>query len=91
MKMITKVFLIIAILLICLIAWALFLGDGGIIQNAWNGIAESVNSTWTALTGSDDPIVPDWNSDGNENLGDAQDNLNLGGGSTAPGATGGAG
>ena len=80
MKMITKVFLVIAVLLICLIAWALFLGDGGIIQNAWNGIAESVNSTWIALTGASEGIVPEWNSDGNANLGDAQGNLDLGGG-----------
>ena len=85
--MITKVFLVIAILLICLIAWSLFLGDGGIIQNAWNGIAESVNSTWTALTGASEGIVPEWNSDGNSNLGDAQSNLNLGGGDGgSPGA-----
>ena len=86
MKMITKVFLIIAILLICLIAWALFLGEGGIIQNAWNGIAESVNSTWIALTGASEGIVPEWNADGNENLGDAQGNLGLGTGTGAPGA-----
>ena len=89
MKMITKVFLVIAILLICLIAWALFLGDGGIIQNAWNGIAESVNSTWIALTGASEGIVPEWNSDGNANLCDAQGNLDLGGGvGGAPGAPG---
>lgn len=88
MKMITKVFLIIAILLICLIAWALFLGDGGIIQNAWNGIAESVNTTWMALTGASEGIVPAWNSDGNSNLGDAQANLGLGGGEGgSPGET----
>ena len=89
MKMITKVFLIIAILLICLIAWALFLGDGGIIQNAWNGIATSVNDTWIALTGASDGIVPAWNADKNENLGDAQGNLGLGTGGTVTGGGGG--
>lgn len=87
--MITKVFLIIAILLICLIAWALFLGDGGIIQNAWNGIATSVNDTWIALTGASDGIVPAWNADKNENLGDAQGNLGLGTGGTVTGGGGG--
>lgn len=87
--MITKVFLIIAILLICLIAWALFLGDGGIIQNAWNGIATSVNDTWIALTGASDGIVPAWNDDKNENLGDAQGNLGLGTGGTVTGGGGG--
>ena len=89
MKMITKVFLIIAILLICLIAWALFLGDGGIIQNAWNGIATSVNDTWIALTGASDGIVPAWNADKNEDLGDAQGNLGLGTGGTVTGGGGG--
>ena len=63
--MIKKVFLVISILLICLIAWSLFLGDGGILQNGWNGIAKQVNATWTAVTGSRDPVMPDWKADTN--------------------------
>ena len=45
MKMIYKVFLVIAILLICLIAWSMFLGDGGVLELAWNGIAKPVNAS----------------------------------------------
>ena len=61
MKMISKVFLVIAILIVCLIAWSMFLGDGGVLELAWNGIAKSVNATWKALTGID-TVMPDWNS-----------------------------
>lgn len=74
MKMITKVFLVIAILLICLIAWSLFLGDGGILQNTWNGIATRVNSVWatvTGATGKDAEIIPKWKKDTN-NIGQGQ-------------------
>lgn len=87
MKMITKVFLVIAILLICLIAWSLFLGDGGILQNGWNGIATSVNSTWKAITGSTDDVIPEWNKDGTNNVTEGNDNLGVGGGGSggAPG------
>lgn len=68
MKMITKVFLVIAILLICLIAWSLFLGDGGILEKTWNGVASSVNSVWakvTGTTGDAAKIIPNWKKDTN--------------------------
>ena len=74
MKMITKVFLVIAILLICLIAWSMFLGDGGILQNTWNGIANRVNSVWatvTGATGDEAKIIPEWKKDTN-NIGQGQ-------------------
>ena len=74
MKMITKVFLVIAILLICLIAWSLFLGDGGILKNTWNGIANRVNSVWatvTGATGDEAKIIPEWKKDTN-NIGQGQ-------------------
>lgn len=63
MKMITKVFLVIAILLICLIVWALFLGGDGILQNGWNGIAGQVNETWHAVTGTNNDLLPEWHID----------------------------
>lgn len=74
MKMITKVFLVIAILLVCLILWALFLGDGGLIEMAWNGVADMVNDTWEAISGDDTDIMSYWKSDDN-NVGDAQTNI----------------
>lgn len=76
MKMITKVFLIIAILLICLLTWALFFNKDGILQNAWNGVAGFVNETWTSLTGAEKGIIPEWNI--GSNLGDAQDDVKSG-------------
>ena len=88
MKMISKVFLVIAILLICLIAWNLFLGDGGIIQNAWDGIATSVNTTWKAITGSSDDVMPKWNAGGSANVGEAVGGVGVAnGGGGAPGST----
>lgn len=80
MKMIAKVFLVIAVLLVCLIVWALFLGGDGILQNAWNGIAEQVNETWQAVTGLPTDVIPEWNSDGTQNITEGNENLDVGGG-----------
>ncbi len=86
MKMITKVFLVIAILIICLIAWGLFLGDGGILQNAWNGIAGSINDTWKSITGATDDVIPQWNSQGVTDVGDGTGKVDVAtGGSTTTG------
>ena len=88
MKMIYKVFLVIAILLICLIAWSMFLGDGGVLELAWNGIAKPVNATWDALTGQGE-VMPSWNSiTGVDNIGDADNAVGVGGSGTTPGSTG---
>ena len=78
MKMITKVFLVIAILIICLIVWVLFLGGGGIIQKGWNGIADSVNKTWIAVTGSNDGVIPYWNANNAQNIGDGVGDVEAG-------------
>lgn len=70
MKMITKVFLIIGVLLACLIVWSLTLGEGGLIKAAWDGVADMVNTTWMSMTGNSTGIMPDWNA--LQNVGDAQ-------------------
>ena len=57
---IAKVFLIIGVLVIALIAWNLFFDEGGILQNAWNGVASQINGTWIRITGSSDGIIPSW-------------------------------
>lgn len=89
MKMIAKVFLVIAVLLICLIVWALFLGGDGILMNAWNGVAEQVNQTWQAVTGLSTDVIPEWNADGTQNVNDGIGNIDVGtGGSGGGGATG---
>lgn len=74
MKMITKVFIVIAILLVCLAVWALFLGNDGLIEKAWNGVADMVNSTWQTISGSSDDIMKEWDSD-KDNVQDAQDGI----------------
>ena len=63
MKMITKVLLVIAILLLCVIIWSLFLGNGGILELGWNGVRDMVNSTWTAITGSSEELIQEWKQD----------------------------
>lgn len=85
MKMITKVFLVIAVLLVCLIVWALFLGGDGILQNAWNGVAKQVNTTWKAITGLSTDVIPEWNADGTQNVDQGTGNLDVGGGGTGGG------
>jgi len=88
MKMITKVFLVIGVLLACLIVWSLTLGEGGLIQAAWDGVADMVNSTWKSMTGNSEGIMPDWNA--LQNVGDAQDARTGGSGTTGTtGTTGG--
>ena len=87
MKMITKVFLVIAILLICLIAWSLFLGDGGILQLAWNGIANRVNDVWQTVTGDEaetNIVMPLWKSGAN-NIKDGQGGFDNATGNTGTG------
>ena len=74
MKMITKVFIVIAILLVCLAVWALFLGNDGLIEKAWNGVADMVNTTWQTISGSPDDIMQPWDSNKNS-VGDAQDGI----------------
>ncbi len=73
--MIKKVFVVIAVLLACLIAWTIIMGEGGILQNAWNGLAEPVNDTWQAITGSSDDVMPSWEvtdvADGVDNVADS--------------------
>ena len=63
MKMITKVFLVIGILLACLIVWSLTLGEGGLIQRGWDGIADMVDNTWMKMTGSTEGIMPRWSNE----------------------------
>lgn len=85
MKMITKVFLVIAILLICLIAWALFLGEGGVIQNTWNGVADSVNSVWRTVIGdTNSTIIPYWKN-GDNSIAQGQTNFDNAQGGTDTG------
>jgi hypothetical protein len=83
MKMITKVFLVIAVLLACLIVWQLTLGEKGLIPAAWDGVADMVNTTWKSMTGGED-IMPD--SKALQSVSEAQ-GQRTGGASTTGGST----
>lgn len=60
MKPITKVFLVIAALVLSLVIWGLFFNQGGVLQTAYNALVEPVNRTWEAVSGSTEPLLPEW-------------------------------
>jgi hypothetical protein len=64
MKPITKVFIVIGALLLCLLIWAAVFNNG-LLQNAWNSMADSVNEQWQKITGDNSAeIIPEWDVDG---------------------------
>lgn len=73
-KTVKKVFIIIGVLVLCLLAWALFFTDDGILVTAYNGIAEGVNGVWENISGSTKALIPTWNVEENSNLGDSKGN-----------------
>lgn len=74
MKPITKVFLVIATLVICLVIWGLFFNTGGIFQSAYNAIVTPINDMWKSVTGSEENLIKLMeDSDAPSNLKDAED------------------
>lgn len=75
MKPMTKVFLVIAALVLIFLIWALFFNDGGVLQTAYNAMANGVNGVWQTVTGdSSAKLLPSWtdaNVDTEGNLNDA--------------------
>ena len=71
-KTVKKVFIIIGVLVLCLLVWALFFTDDGILITAYNGIAESVNGVWTNISGSTKALITTWNVEENSNLDDSK-------------------
>ena len=63
MKPITKVFIVIGTLLLCLLVWAAFF-DHGLLANAWNVMAGGVNDTINKIFGKDVDIIPEWDESG---------------------------
>ena len=59
-KTIVTIALIIAVLIIVLLCWNLFFGADGILQSAWNGVADAVNGMWQSITGGDGTLMPQW-------------------------------
>lgn len=78
MKTITKVFLIVATLVLIFLIWALFFNKGGILQTGWNALIAPVNNVWQKLSGdSSAELLPTWDAvedggayDGSDSLGD---------------------
>lgn len=65
MKPITKVFLVIGALVLCLVVWGLFFNDGGVLQTAWNALVTPVNNTWSSITGqAGAKILPEFSATG---------------------------
>jgi hypothetical protein len=60
MKPITKVFIVIAALVLSLVIWGLFFNQDGVLQTAYNALIEPINRTWTAVSGSTEPLLPEW-------------------------------
>lgn len=80
MKPITKVFLVIATLVLALIIWGLFFSGGGILETAFNAIVTPVNDAWKGITGGSNDLIPKMKTDqGATNLDDATDKSNTGG------------
>ena len=81
MKPITKVFIIIGALVMCLVIWSAVFNDGGVIRLAWNGLVVPINNAYDRITGGagTDALLPEWetrtgNIDINSNeLGGAMD------------------
>lgn len=70
-KNIIIVFGIIGAILLCLIVWAFFFGNG--VSTIYEGVAGVINSVWHLIAGqsADDIVPPTWNED-DANLDDAQ-------------------
>lgn len=72
MKTTTKVFLMIATLVLIFLAWALFFDGGGVLETGWNAMVSPVNNTWQKITGdSSATLIPEFKADDNTGLDDA--------------------
>lgn len=61
MSTIKKVFLIIGVLVLAFLIWQLVFNDGGVIQTAYNAVADTINGTWQQITGdTSGEILPEW-------------------------------
>lgn len=60
MKPITKVFLVIAALVLALVVWGLFFNQGGMLETAYNAVISPVNKMWKNISGSEENLLPEW-------------------------------
>lgn len=64
-KAILTVGLIVGALLLILLAWQVFFGDGGALETAWNAVADTINEIWQNITGGSSELLPQWGASGN--------------------------
>lgn len=64
MKPITKVFLVIATLVLCLVVWGAFFAPDGMLETAWNAVVAPVNSAWQSVAGKDATLLPTFDIEG---------------------------
>lgn len=62
MKTITKVFILIAALVLALVGWSLTFGKGGLVQSMYNGVAVPINQIFKKITGNTKDLVPEMDS-----------------------------
>ena len=60
MKPITKVFLVIAALVLALVVWGLFFNQGGVLETAYNAVISPVNKMWHSISGGEENLLPVW-------------------------------
>ena len=73
MKPVTKVFLIIGALVLCLLVWVFVLGGGGVIETAYNAVRDTVNDIYTSVGGVGE-LLPEWDiGDDNPDLNEANE------------------
>ena len=66
-KTILKVFLVIAVIVFAFLAWKMFFSDDGILVTAFDGVIGQINNAWHNLSGADNDLIPNWNTDTNGN------------------------
>ena len=71
MKPVTKVFLILGALVLCVLVWVLVLGGDGVIESAYNAVATTVNEIYENA-GGEGELLPEWDiGDDSPSVGDA--------------------
>lgn len=76
MKTITKVFLVVATLVVVFLIWALFFNKNGVLQTGWNALISPVNSVWQKLSGDTNAkILPEWDAVDDGGAYDGSDSL----------------
>lgn len=84
MKPVTKVFMVIGALAFCMLIWSVVFNQGGLIGTAWDAVADSVNTKWQSMTGTDGEIVPAFSDAGGGDINNIEDADPNGGGAVGP-------